>query len=45
MATVPMPMIDQDMPYANDDKDKTPREDTQEIAAQEMDNALREDNE
>src|SRR5262245_56534076 len=41
MATVPMPMTDQELPPANDLGDRTPREDTQAIQAQETDSALR----
>src|SRR5215510_16337349 len=37
---IPMPMTNQDIPYANDDKDGTPRVETQEILAQEMYNTL-----
>src|SRR6266446_3572295 len=39
---IPMPTTDQNMPYANDDKDKTPRKDTdtKEISAQGMDSPI-----
>src|SRR5215831_1511756 len=37
---IPMPMTNQDIPYAHDDKDGTPRVETQEILAQEMYNTL-----
>src|SRR6266704_2310968 len=43
MATATMPCTDQEMPPANDHEDGTQREDTQEIPAQEIDNALRDD--
>src|SRR3989441_4839340 len=45
MATVPMPMTDQEMPTANDLGDRTPREDNEEIQAQETDSALRDTHE
>ena len=41
MAMILMPITNQDMPPANDLGDRTPREDTKEISAQETDSALR----
>src|SRR5215510_7997715 len=40
MATVPMPMTDQEMPHADDHEAGTPQEATQETTAQEMYNDL-----
>jgi len=45
MAIATMPMSDQEMPPANDLGDRTPREDTEEIQAQGMDNTPQADNE
>jgi hypothetical protein len=37
---MPMPMSDQDMPHADDYKDGTPREETQETTAQGMNSPI-----
>ncbi len=45
MATMPLSIADQEMPPAEDLGDRTPREDTEEIQAQGMDNTPQADNE